>query len=70
VVDANRIDYEATVDDPLVYTRPWTIALSYNRSKEESLLEQACLEGNQAFKLMKGAADKAKSQNPNAESNR
>jgi hypothetical protein len=59
MVNANRIDYEATVDDPLVYTRPWTIALSYIRSKEE-LLEQACHEGNQALKLMKGAAEKAR----------
>jgi hypothetical protein len=56
----NRIEYEATIDDPIAYSRPWTIALSYNRSREEAYLEEACLEGNQAFKLMKGAAEKAR----------
>jgi hypothetical protein len=60
MVDANKIEYEATVDDPIVYTRPWTIGVTYSRSRNQGgLMEQACLEGNQAFKLMKGAAEKA-----------
>jgi hypothetical protein len=60
MVDANKIEYEATVDDPIVYTRPWTIGVTYSRSRnQDGLMEQACLEGNQAFKLMKGAAERA-----------
>ena len=60
MVNPNRIEFEATVDDPLVYTRPWTMAFAYNRSRGDLLLEQACHEGNEAVKLMKGAAEKAR----------
>ena len=31
------INYGATVTDPLVYTRPWTIAFPLNRQKDELL---------------------------------
>ena len=30
-VDADTIDYEATITDPLVYTRPFTIAMPLKR---------------------------------------
>jgi hypothetical protein len=60
MVAPNRMEYEATIDDPIAYSRPWTIAFTYNRSRDEAYLEEACLEGNQALKLMKGAAEKAR----------
>jgi hypothetical protein len=60
MVAPNRIEYEATIDDPIAYSRPWTIAFAYNRGRDEGYLEEACLEGNQAVKLMKGAAEKAR----------
>jgi hypothetical protein len=60
MVAPNRIEFEATVDDPLVYTRPWTMAFAYTRSRGDLLLEQACHEGNEAVRLMKGAAEKAR----------
>jgi hypothetical protein len=53
VVSADAIDYKATFDDPKVYTRPFTIALSFRRNvrgeqaKSYELLEEACHEGNQ-----------------------
>jgi hypothetical protein len=63
MVDQNRIEYEATVDDPLGYTRPWTIAVAFNRSRGDGqLMEQACHEGNEAVRLMQGAAEKARQQ--------
>ena len=48
LVDADTIDYRATMDDPKVYTRPWTMAIVIRRVKEKGfeLLESACHEGN------------------------
>jgi hypothetical protein len=47
LVDANRIDYRVTVDDPKVYTRPWTIATTLARVTENGyeIIEEACHEG-------------------------
>jgi len=48
VVDANTINYAATLDDPKAFTRPWTIAYSFNRLKDKNyeVWEEACVEGN------------------------
>lgn len=45
--DQNTIQYRATLDDPAVYTRPWTMALTFKRNMEPAfeLLEHACYEG-------------------------
>ena len=51
-VDASTIRYQATVTDPLVYTRPWTIELPFQRQKDQ-LLEAACLEDNQDLQNLK-----------------
>jgi hypothetical protein len=48
VVDANTINYEATIDDPKTYTRPWTLAVPLNRDSEYKMYEYACHEGNYA----------------------
>ena len=47
-VTADRVNYEITVEDPNVYTRPWKMALNIERNKEPGyyLLEEACYEGN------------------------
>jgi hypothetical protein len=58
-VDENTIYYEATVSDPLVYTRPWTIALALNRQKDE-LLEVACHEDNRDLQHLKDIRDAAR----------
>jgi hypothetical protein len=57
-VDANTIAYEATVTDPVVYSRPWTIALPLNRQKDE-LLEVACHEDDQDLAHLKAIKDAA-----------
>ena len=53
VVGPDAIDYQATFEDPKVYTRPFTIALNFRRTvkadeaKSYELLEEACHEGDQ-----------------------
>lgn len=47
VVGAEAIDYEATIDDPKVFTQPWTIAYRIVRLRQRNyeFLEEACWEG-------------------------
>ena len=58
----DRITYEATVTDPLAYTRPWTISLPLNRQKSQ-LLEVACLEDNQDLQHLKDVRDEWRAKN-------
>jgi hypothetical protein len=44
-VNADLITYRATVTDPLVYTKPWTMEIPLRRQDEE-LIEVACHEDN------------------------
>ena len=44
-IDANTLSYQFTVDDPTVWTRPWT-ALLHLRRLNEPIYEFACHEGN------------------------
>jgi hypothetical protein len=55
LADANTIDYEATIDDAKVFTRPWTIRLPLRRARlaagdkyADETWENACHEGNEA----------------------
>src|SRR5262249_44733801 len=47
MIDPDTIHSEATIDDPTIYTQPWTISLAFTRNKEEGyhLVEYACHEG-------------------------
>jgi hypothetical protein len=52
--DADTIQYEATIEDPKVFTRPWTISMPLHRHKDMTrLLEYQCQaeveEANGAF---------------------
>ncbi len=51
-VDAGTINYEATIDDPKVFTRPWKIAFAIDRNPDPNYenLEYACVEGEQDLK--------------------
>ncbi|MCU1340234.1 MAG: hypothetical protein JWO19_5815 [Bryobacterales bacterium] len=48
-VDADTINYEATIDDSKVFTRPWKIAFDLGRNRDPNYenLEYACVEGEQ-----------------------
>jgi hypothetical protein len=53
-VDTATIHYEATITDPKVFTRPWTIAFPLIRNTQRGFerLEMACHEGERSFGLM------------------
>ena len=48
-VDAGSIDYQFTIDDPTVYTRPWTAVRPMPRVDGYRIYEYACHEGNHAM---------------------
>jgi hypothetical protein len=60
--EPNTLRYEATVTDPVVYTRPWTIAMPLRRDPMGELLEVACLEDNQDLQHLKEVRDAARAQ--------
>ena len=59
-VDANTIQYQATIDDPNVYTRPWTVAFPLNKDERYRIFEYACHEGNHALENMLSQSAKQK----------
>jgi hypothetical protein len=48
-VDANTINYTVTIDDPKVYSKPWTVSLPLNRDDTYQMFEYSCQEGNYAM---------------------
>ena len=44
-VDANTMNYEATITDPTVFTRPWTMRVAQRRMPDDEFWEWACHEG-------------------------
>ena len=47
-IDADTIDYEATIDDPKMFTRPWTVSIPLHRDPTYRIYEYACHEGNRS----------------------
>ena len=58
-VDADTINYQATVTDPVVYTRPWTIAMPLQQQHAE-ILEVSYHEDNQHLQHLKDIRDAAR----------
>jgi hypothetical protein len=53
------LDYAATIDDPTVWTRPWTVKQEFTRQSEVEnriYYEPRCVEGNIGFPSMMKAA--------------
>jgi hypothetical protein len=55
-IDANTIQYEATVDDPKTWTGPWRVSFPLRRDDDYGFYEYACHEGNNAMRnILSGA---------------
>jgi hypothetical protein len=60
--DASMLTYQATIEDPTVFVKPWTVEISMDRT-EGPLYEVACHEGNYGmFNILSGhrAEEKAR----------
>jgi hypothetical protein len=61
--DANTLTYQATIEDPTVFVKPWTVEISMDRT-QGPLYEVACHEGNYGmFNILSGhrAEERARS---------
>ena len=55
-VDEETINYQATINDPQTWTKPWTILIPLKRDDQYQFLEYACHEGNYALgDILRGA---------------
>jgi hypothetical protein len=54
-LDADTLVYEYTIDDPTVWTRPWTVSMTMERT-DQQIYEYACHEGNYGMRgILSGA---------------
>src|SRR6188472_1143446 len=56
MLDANTLQYTATIDDPGTWTRPWTLSFPWKREPVYGMFEYACHEGNYAMRNMLSAS--------------
>ena len=63
-VSLDYIEYEAVITDPKVYTRPWKMALRFQRMKDPKLemWEEACYENN--WNSLEGMLNRPGRENP------
>ncbi len=72
IVDGENIDYEATIEDPNVFSRPWKMKFGVWRRapKDYENFEYACHEGNRSMELtevlFKDEKDKTSASSPAA----
>jgi hypothetical protein len=55
-VAPGRLNWEVTVNDPEVWTRPWTFAMTLTKDASQPVFEYACHEGNYGLRhILEGA---------------
>jgi len=55
-VAKDEISYSATIEDPAIYTKPWTVSFPLTADPDYRIYEYACHEGNYAIEnILRGA---------------
>jgi hypothetical protein len=54
--DFGTLDVEITVDDPKVYTRPWTVSMRQALQVDTELIDEFCLENEKSYRRMQAAS--------------
>lgn len=47
--DANNLDYEVTINDPVYYSKPWTNKRVFTMQKDFEIIEYSCEENNKGM---------------------
>ena len=47
--DPDTILYEASIEDPVMYTKPWKVRIPLSRDDNYHIYEYACHEGNEGL---------------------
>jgi hypothetical protein len=55
-VAPGKLSWEVTIDDPEVWTRPWTFAMALTRDDSQRIFEYGCHEGNYGLRDILSAA--------------
>jgi hypothetical protein len=61
-VSPDQLDYEASIQDPAVFTQVWKLGMNYGRNRDKTYeqMESAVWEGNRAVELMMRTAPEHK----------
>jgi hypothetical protein len=63
--DANTISYEATIDDPNMFSASWKVSMPLTRDADYVIYEYACHEGNYAMDdILRAGREKEKAAGP------
>ncbi len=54
--DDDTLRYTLTIDDPVMWTQPWTLSLPLTRDPAYGMFEYACHEGNHGLRNILSAA--------------
>ena len=55
-IGPGKLNWEVTVNDPEVWTRPWTFAMTLAKDDTQPIFEYACHEGNYGLRdILSGA---------------
>jgi hypothetical protein len=55
-ISAETVQYEATIDDPRTWTKPWTVTVPLSRQAGYQIYPYECHEGNFALRNILSAA--------------